>query len=79
MSLAFKLLSHLKELILVFCQTLGGDGWASYYQQECRMTQQTSYKQHIQLVLTALKGRRIALKVIQLTCLEPRDDLPSES
>lgn len=79
MSLAFKLLYNLKELILVFCETLSDEDWERDYQQAYDMTQQTSYEHHIQLVLVALKGRSTPLKVIQLTCLEPPNDLPSGS
>jgi hypothetical protein len=75
MSLAFKLLPHLNELILVFCQTLGDDDWESYYLQVYHMVQQTSYGHHVQLAPAALKGHNIPLKLIQLTCLEAPDDL----
>ncbi len=43
------------------------------------MTQKRSYEYHIQLVLAALKRCSTSLKLIDLTCLEPPDDRPSES
>lgn len=43
------------------------------------MMQKRSYEYHIQLVLAALKRCSTSLKLIDLTCLEPPDDRPSES
>lgn len=79
MSLAFKLLSNVEELVLVFQQTWGREGWEGDYQQVYDMTQQRSYKYHIQQILAALKGCSMSLKFIQLTCLEPPDEPPSGS
>jgi hypothetical protein len=79
MRLAFKMLSILKELVLVFQPIGGNEDWFGGYQQVYDMTQNRSYEHHIQLVLAALKGCTITLKAIELTCLEPPDDRPSES
>ncbi len=79
MSLAFKLLFNLKELVLVFRDTKGHEDWERYYHQMFDMTQPRSYEHHIQLVLAALKGRSFTLKAIQLTCLEPPNDSPWQS
>ncbi|KAJ6018501.1 hypothetical protein N7522_001965 [Penicillium canescens] len=79
MSLAFNLLSNLKELILVFRQRRDDEDWETDYQQVYDMTQQRSYEHHIKLVLAALKGCSITLKAIEITCLDPPDDPPSES
>lgn len=37
------------------------------------------YEHHVQLLLAALKGRNLSLKVVQLTCLEPPTDAPWQS
>ncbi|KAJ6018385.1 hypothetical protein N7522_001849 [Penicillium canescens] len=79
MSLAFNLLSNLKELILVFRQRRDDEDWETDYQQVYDMTQQRPYEHHIKLVLAALKGCSITLKAIELTCLDPPDDPPSGS
>jgi hypothetical protein len=72
-SLAFNLLCNLKELILVFCETKGGEDWESDYYQVSGMREPKSYEHHVQLVLAALKDRSLNLKLIQLTGLEPPD------
>ncbi|KAJ6035547.1 hypothetical protein N7460_009722 [Penicillium canescens] len=79
MNLAFNLLFNLKELVLVFRDTKGHDDWERYYHEMFFMTQPRSYEHHIQLLLAALKSRKLTLKVIQLTCLEPRNDSPWQS
>lgn len=77
MSLAFKLLSNLKELILVFRQTRAHEDWEEDYQKVYEMTEQKSYEHHIQLVLTALESHSLTLNIIHLTFFEYPDDPPS--
>ncbi|OGE47225.1 hypothetical protein PENARI_c054G07558 [Penicillium arizonense] len=79
MNLAFNLLFNLKELVLVFRDTKGHEDWERYYHEMFGMAQPRSYEHHIQLLLAALKGRKLTLKVIQLTCLKPRNDSPWQS
>ncbi|KAJ5249526.1 hypothetical protein N7524_011842 [Penicillium chrysogenum] len=76
MKLAFNLLFNLKELVLVFRDTKGHEDWERDYHQMFDMIQPRSYEHHIQLLLAALKGHNLTLKVIQLTCLEPSNDSP---
>jgi hypothetical protein len=75
-TLAFQLLSNVKELVLVFRQTQGDEDWEGDYQELNDMTEQNSYEYHIQLVLSALKGRSAPLQGVQLTCFELPKDPP---
>ena len=79
-SLALQQLSNLKELILVFCETLEDEVWVKDYQKLQDMTMQgKSYESHIQLVLSALRDRSGPVHKIQLTHLSLPDDTPWQS
>lgn len=71
-------LSNLKELVLVFCETLEDEVWVKDYQKLYDMTtQEKSYESYIQLLLAALDSTRdhsIPVHKIQLTCLSFLND-----
>ncbi|KAJ5535554.1 hypothetical protein N7513_008740 [Penicillium frequentans] len=78
-SLAFKLLSNLEILNIVFQQTGSHEDWEADYHLVYGMTEHRSYDHHIQLLLAALQGSKVKLKAIRITHLEPRDEPPSGS
>lgn len=74
-------LSNLKELVLVFCETLKDEVWVKDYQKLYDMTmQEKSYESYIQLLLAALDSTRdhsIPVHKIQLTRLSFPNDTTS--
>ena len=82
-SLALQRFSNLKELVLIFCETLEDEVWVKDCQKLHDMTmQEKSYESHIQLVLAALGSARDRSKPvhkIQLAYLSIPDDNPWRS